>query len=241
MNITGQARLDGLMTIDLLNGYVPQVGNAFEIMTFAGESGTFSNVVGLPINDQEHFNAAVQLQQSYAGRGLRTIAGDSALHPGSDSEEPFIADRGGRRRLVRAGVSPGSYQTTPEPGSLVLFGSGDGVMRWLGRREMNRFSLRERRRGFIRGEALASGGIQRHRQCSSRVSALHRAVAYDVSEIRAELIRRNPAGVVERATLYPTTSSEGLASQFNKTSLVTVRVSTVCCCRPFSFPPTTIV
>ena len=124
MNITGQAHLDGMMTIDLLHGYIPQVGNAFQIMTFAGESGTFSNVVGLPINGQEHFN----LQYNSSNLTLDVVSGPlqgvSALQTGSGSQEPFIATAeadGGSSELA---MSPGAYQTTPEPGTLVLLGSG---------------------------------------------------------------------------------------------------------------------
>ena len=55
LNVSGHAQLNGLLTVDLLNGFVPQIGNTFDIMNFASESGTFSMVDGLPINSQEHF------------------------------------------------------------------------------------------------------------------------------------------------------------------------------------------
>ena len=49
LNVSGHAQLNGLMTVDLLNGYIPQLGNTFEIMAYGSESGTFSMVVGLPL------------------------------------------------------------------------------------------------------------------------------------------------------------------------------------------------
>lgn len=123
MNITGEAHLNGLMTIDLLRGYLPQIGNLFEIMTFAGESGTFSNVVGLPINNQEHFT----LQYNSTNLTLDVVSGQlaglSSIKTGSTNNEPFIqiAQVGSASQLA---MNEGSPQTTPEPDSIVLFSSG---------------------------------------------------------------------------------------------------------------------
>ena len=123
MDITGQAHLNGMMTIDLLHGYVPQLGNMFEIMTFAGESGTFSNVVGLPINSQEHFTLQYNSSNLTLDVVSGPLAGLSALKMGSSSNEPFIqiAEAGSPSQMSMSG---GSLQTTPEPGSIILFGSG---------------------------------------------------------------------------------------------------------------------
>ena len=92
MNITGQAHLNGLMTIDLLHNYVPQIGNMFEIMSFAGESGTFSNVVGLPINGQEHFTLQYNSNNLIARCGQRTADGIEFAEDGLDEQRTVRSD-----------------------------------------------------------------------------------------------------------------------------------------------------
>jgi len=45
--IAGVATLDGALNITLANGYQPEVGNAFQVITYIGRSGTFSTISGL--------------------------------------------------------------------------------------------------------------------------------------------------------------------------------------------------
>ncbi len=122
LNISGQAHLNGLMTIDLLHGYIPQVGNLFPIMTFAGESGTFSSVVGLPIDNQEHFVLQYNATNLTLDVVSGPLAGVTAITNGSKNSEPFIptAENGN----YQMDSSLGASGTTPEPGSILLFGSG---------------------------------------------------------------------------------------------------------------------
>ena len=47
--VTSAATLDGSLSINLVNGYLPNIGDTFEIMTFASRNGTFLAVNGIDI------------------------------------------------------------------------------------------------------------------------------------------------------------------------------------------------
>ena len=127
LNLSGNAQLNGLMTVDLLHGYVPQIGNTFDIMNFASASGTFSSVVGLPINGQEHFvleyNPTNLTLDVESGQILGpTVSGHGAF----SANDPFIpsGEQTGDGDSLNASNNNGPAGSTPEPGSIVLFGSG---------------------------------------------------------------------------------------------------------------------
>jgi hypothetical protein len=46
LNITGQATLDGTLTVHLINGFQPESGASFQILTFGSGSGTFATING---------------------------------------------------------------------------------------------------------------------------------------------------------------------------------------------------
>ena len=46
LNITGQATLDGTLTVSLINGFHPDSGDSFQILTFGSGSGTFATLAG---------------------------------------------------------------------------------------------------------------------------------------------------------------------------------------------------
>jgi hypothetical protein len=126
LNVSGHAQLNGLMTVDLLNGYIPQLSNTFQIMNFGSESGSFSMVLGLPINNQEHFvleynstNLTLDVQSGQIS-GPTTKGGNGTYFV----SEPFIstAGDGGSSSLLAQNNPPGA--ATPEPASIVLFASG---------------------------------------------------------------------------------------------------------------------
>ncbi len=125
LNIAGHASLNGTLFVDLLNGYTPQIGNMFDIMNFSGSSGTFSMVLGLPINGQEHF----VLEYNSTDLTLDVVAGPDNLPTSGRANgnvyyyEPYVSD-------VMQGSNPidnlGSLSASsvPEPGSIVLLFSG---------------------------------------------------------------------------------------------------------------------
>ena len=94
-------------------------------MNFASESGTFSMVVGLPINNQEHF----VLEYNSTNLTLDVVAGQSsnpsvpAGTGGGFASEPFIAqtESGG---YLQFADNHGSPATVPEPSSILMFGFG---------------------------------------------------------------------------------------------------------------------
>jgi hypothetical protein len=121
LNVTGHASLNGTLFVDLLNGYVPQVGNMFDIMNFGSSSGTFSVTVGLPINNQEHF----VLEYNSTNLTLAVVAGpDQQAQSGHASTyfEPYVSEITGGANQLDNLSSPGA--TVPEPGSLLLLASG---------------------------------------------------------------------------------------------------------------------
>jgi hypothetical protein len=46
LNVTGQATVDGTLTVNLINGFRPERGDSFTIMTFGSGTGTFANING---------------------------------------------------------------------------------------------------------------------------------------------------------------------------------------------------
>ncbi len=126
LNISGHAQLNGMMTVDLTRGFVPGLGDTFDIMHFADRSGTFSAVFGLPINDQEHF----VLEYNATDLTLDVVAGAGSVPdsqpgwvPKKSGSEPFISSAD--LALALAPSNPaGAGAATPEPGSLLLLGSG---------------------------------------------------------------------------------------------------------------------
>jgi len=71
------AKLAGTLNVSLIDGFVPTVGSTFKIVGFNSESGQFSKVNGLAINNSEHFAI------SYQGTDVLLTAASGATASGA--------------------------------------------------------------------------------------------------------------------------------------------------------------
>ena len=56
--VTGAAMLSGMLDIELLAGFVPDVGSEFDVVTYASRSGMFTQLAGLNIGFGRHFDVS---------------------------------------------------------------------------------------------------------------------------------------------------------------------------------------
>ncbi len=125
------------MTVDLIQSFVPQIGNTFDIMNFSSSSGAFSTVVGLPINNQEHF----VLEYNSTDLTLDVVQGQLS---GADlGSGVWFANTAADADGVSLGASSIAPQddvpsSTPEPGTFLLFGSGLLCLGYAVRRRMTK-------------------------------------------------------------------------------------------------------
>jgi hypothetical protein len=64
LTVSSGVALSGTLMIKLVNGFVPEVGDGFTILTSSAVSGTFATVKGTSINSVEHFEV------SYSGTAV---------------------------------------------------------------------------------------------------------------------------------------------------------------------------
>src|SRR5262249_28035351 len=68
LNVPKVATLDGVLNLALINGFVPNIGDSFKILTASSVTGTFATVNTLCINSNERFGITYE-----AGDVLLTV------------------------------------------------------------------------------------------------------------------------------------------------------------------------
>jgi hypothetical protein len=94
LNITGTAALGGTLTVDLISGFTPTVGNSFDIIDYSSETGTFSNMT-LPTVTGDHWTVAYDAKDVVltlvAGAGPTVFLNAPAAAPGPVASSSFGA------------------------------------------------------------------------------------------------------------------------------------------------------
>jgi hypothetical protein len=103
LTISSAASLNGTLNLDLINSFVPTVGETFDILNAGSVAGTFATVNGTSINSTEAFTVLYNMPTKTVTLDVVSVPGASAF-------------------LGRGKDGPAS--ATPEPSTLFLLGSG---------------------------------------------------------------------------------------------------------------------
>lgn len=76
LNVAGAASLNGGLNIALVDGYIPQLGDQFTILTAASRTGTFSRISGVQIAD------GLQWQVDYTNNNVIVRVAKGGTYPG---------------------------------------------------------------------------------------------------------------------------------------------------------------
>ena len=75
LNVSGAATLDGTLTISLADGFIPNLGDTFQIVSFASRTGQFATINGLNIG------GGLAFQADYSATGLTLTTVSAAASP----------------------------------------------------------------------------------------------------------------------------------------------------------------
>ncbi|MDB6175336.1 MAG: hypothetical protein JWL59_4647 [Chthoniobacteraceae bacterium] len=73
LNVGGNATLDGTLDIAFINGFVPAIGNSFDVITYTGHTGSFSSLTGASAG----FSQNVQATKLSIVRGVGSYVWDA--------------------------------------------------------------------------------------------------------------------------------------------------------------------
>jgi hypothetical protein len=106
LNVSGDAQLDGALSISRLDGYVPERGRRFRILTFATSAGRFASIAGSDAGAGNEFKAV------YCSAGqVLLVVGNGAWLP-CDANCDGCVNSGDIDAFVIALVSPQAYAAT---------------------------------------------------------------------------------------------------------------------------------
>jgi RHS repeat-associated protein len=83
LTVTGLATLDGTLNVELTNGYMPNVGDSFQVLLFGSRSGDFAAENGL------NLGGGLQLDPEYSASGLTLVTtATNPPPPGGGASSP---------------------------------------------------------------------------------------------------------------------------------------------------------